>query len=138
MNFQMLKYTFFLLFFFLTNNLRTYPHPRIRNEPFSTLSDCLMIRVLISNMPFRESKSQRTGSLMTCSSSHSSSLWCVCENWLLVAATLGDKMQTKQIIHFQGLLAEREIYLGNIYCSVSGENHVIIAREKAWKVLYFA
>lgn len=61
-----------------------------------------------------------------------------CEKWLLVAATVKSKMQTKQIIHFQGLLTERGIYLWNIYCSVSGENHVIIARGKAWKELYFA
>lgn len=69
---------------------------------------------------------------------HLPSVWCACEKLLLVAATPRDKMQTKQIIHFQGLLTEREIYLWNIYCSVSGENHVIIARGKAWKVLYFA
>ena len=128
----------------LTDNLRT-THSGIRDRPFSRLSGHLVLYVLRGNAPLEERGSQWKGrSLCLFALPFPPSLpppphfALACEKWLLVAATVKNKMQTKQIIHFQGLLTERGIYLWNIYCSVSGENHVIIARGKAWKELYFA
>lgn len=148
MNFQILKHTsptplflfcfVLLLLFLLTNHLRT-SSPRLEMDSFQTFWVSLDLSSNRQGVTQSEQvPGYRTGSLVTPCPSTSSSLWCACENWLLGAATLRDKMQTTQIIHFQGLLTEREIYLWNIYCSVSGENHVIIAKGKAWKVLYFA
>lgn len=136
-NFQMLERIICSSFF---PTILFFPIPPLiiwEPSPLRLEIDCFQGFLCIS-WSSEQAPVKRAVSMMTLSPPNPSSLWWAYESWLLVAATPKDKMQTKQIIHFQGLLTERGIYLWNIYCSVSGENHVIIAREKAWKVLYFA